>query len=125
MPAPITRARLKLNAVPAPFTYGNSARNSLFGPGIINWDQSLYKRFGITDRMSLEFRAEFFNIMNHANFEIPAANISVPSTVGKITSTNNVPRDIQERVCRLPGRQTSSRFPFRLPSRPHSRERRA
>jgi hypothetical protein len=82
-------------AVPAPFTYGDSARNSLFGPGIISWDQSLYKRFGITERINAEFRAEFFNIMNHANFDVPAANISVPSTVGRITNTTSVPRDIQ------------------------------
>ena len=42
-----------------------------------------------------EFRAEFFNIMNHANFDVPAANISVPSQVGRITNTTNTPRDIQ------------------------------
>jgi hypothetical protein len=33
--------------------------------------------------------------MNHANFDVPAANISVPAQVGKITSTTSVPRDIQ------------------------------
>ncbi len=82
-------------AVPAPFTYGNSARNSLWGPGVINWDQAIYKRFGITERINLEFRAEFFNIMNHANFDVPAANISVPAQVGRITNTTSVPRDIQ------------------------------
>jgi hypothetical protein len=82
-------------AVPAPFTYGNSARNFLFGPGIINWDQSLSKNTRIGERTNLEFRAEFFNIMNHANFDLPASNISVPSTVGRITSTSNAPRAIQ------------------------------
>jgi hypothetical protein len=82
-------------AVPAPFAFGNSARNSLWGPGIINWDQAVYKRFGITDRINLEFRAEFFNIMNHANFDVPAANISVPAQVGRITNITNTPRDIQ------------------------------
>ncbi|HYM13045.1 MAG TPA: carboxypeptidase regulatory-like domain-containing protein [Bryobacterales bacterium] len=82
-------------AVPAPYTYGNSARNSLFGPGIINWDQAVYKRTNISDRISLEFRAEFFNILNHANFDVPASNISVPSQVGRITATTNSSRDIQ------------------------------
>ncbi|MDQ6678358.1 MAG: TonB-dependent receptor, partial [Acidobacteriota bacterium] len=82
-------------AVPAPYTYGNSARNFLFGPGIINWDQSLYKNTRIGERANLEFRAEFFNVMNHANFDIPASNISVPSTIGRITSTSNSPRAIQ------------------------------
>jgi outer membrane receptor protein involved in Fe transport len=83
-------------AVPGPYTYGNSPRNFLYGPGIINWDQAFYKLTNITERTRLEFRAEFFNIMNHANFGTPASiNISVPSTVGKISSTTNASRDIQ------------------------------
>ena len=82
-------------AVPAPYTYGNSARNSLFGPGIVNWDQAVYKKTNITERINIEFRAEFFNIMNHANFDVPASNISVPSQVGRITATTNAPRAIQ------------------------------
>ena len=82
-------------AVPPPFTYGNSARNLLYGPGIINWDNAVFKNTSITERIKLEFRAEFFNIMNHANFDIPASNISVPSQVGRITSTSNTARDIQ------------------------------
>ena len=82
-------------ALPAPYLYGNSARNSLFGPGIINWDQAVYKRTNITERLHTEFRAEFFNIMNHANFDVPAANISVPLQVGRTTATTNAPRDIQ------------------------------
>jgi hypothetical protein len=42
----------------------------------------------------VQFRAEFFNLPNHANFGAPGANISVPSTVGKITSAGD-PRQIQ------------------------------
>src|SRR3954447_1745097 len=44
-------------AVPAPFTYGNSARNLLFGPGYFNWDSAIYKHTRITEIFDLEFRA--------------------------------------------------------------------
>lgn len=81
-------------AVPAPFTYGNSARNLLFGPGYFDWDVGIFKNTAIGERMMLEFRGEFFNFLNHANFGLPAANISVPSTVGRISSAGD-PRTIQ------------------------------
>jgi hypothetical protein len=81
-------------ALPAPFTYGNAARNNLFGPGDIVFDVSFLKNFTIVERVKSQFRAEFFNFPNHANFNNPAANISVPSTVGKITSAGD-PRQVQ------------------------------
>jgi hypothetical protein len=80
--------------VPAPFTWGNSARNLLFGPGLFNWDQALFKSFNFTERLRLDFRAEAFNSFNHANFGQPAANISVPATVGRISSAA-APRAVQ------------------------------
>lgn len=82
-------------AVPAPFTYGNSARNMLFGPALFNWDAALFKHTPIGDRIVLEFRAEFFNILNHPSFGLPAADITTPATVGRITSTANDARNIQ------------------------------
>jgi outer membrane receptor protein involved in Fe transport len=82
-------------AVPAPFTFGNSPRNVLWGPGYFTWDTSLIKNTAITERVNFEFRAEFFNVLNHASFNAPAANISVPNQVGRITSTFTGPRDIQ------------------------------
>lgn len=81
-------------AVPAPFTYGNSARNLLFGPGSFSWDAAVFKNTMLTENLRLEFRAEFFNILNHANFGLPASSISVPATVGRISSASD-PRDIQ------------------------------
>jgi len=81
-------------AVPAPFNYGNSARNMLFGPGIFSWDASLFKDARLSEKVSLQFRAEFFNLPNHANFGLPASNISVPATVGRISSAGAA-RDIQ------------------------------
>jgi outer membrane receptor protein involved in Fe transport len=82
-------------AVPAPFTYGNSARNLLFGPGYFNWDTAVFKNTALTERVNLQFRAEFFNVLNHPSFNPPAGNISVASQVGRISSTSNAPRDIQ------------------------------
>jgi hypothetical protein len=81
-------------AVPAPFTFGSSARNHLFVPGDIVFDVSVLKDTKIYERATLQFRAEFFNFPNHANLGGPATNISVPATVGRITSVGD-PRQIQ------------------------------
>ncbi|MCC6588684.1 MAG: TonB-dependent receptor [Bryobacterales bacterium] len=81
-------------SIPAPFTYGNSARNLLFGPGDIVFDLSVLKDTPINERVKLQLRFEFFNIPNHPNFGNPGTNISVPATVGKITSAGD-PRQIQ------------------------------
>jgi hypothetical protein len=77
------------------FTIGNAGRNILIGPGMYNVDFSVFKNFGISERMRLQFRTEFFNLFNTAQFSNPASNISVPSTVGKISSTRVPERQIQ------------------------------
>jgi hypothetical protein len=82
-------------AVPQVFAFGNSARNSLFGPNLFGWDNGFMKNTPLTERLNLEFRAEFFNILNHPSFAAPASNISVPSQVGRITSTVSTARDVQ------------------------------
>jgi hypothetical protein len=74
-------------------TFGNLGRNSLYGPGQISWDMAVSRRFSLTERWRLDFRADFFNIMNHANPKNPGTNIS-NSTFGQITSYND-PRVIQ------------------------------
>jgi hypothetical protein len=73
-------------AIPAPFTFGNSGRNILWGPGLVSFDMSVYKNFTFAERLNLQFRSEFFNLFNKTNFGNPAANISVPATVGVIGS---------------------------------------
>ena len=50
-----------------PFTFGDAGRNIVRGPGLQNWDLSIFKMFPIRDQMRLEFRSEFFNIWNHVN----------------------------------------------------------
>jgi hypothetical protein len=80
---------------PAPFTFGNSARNMLFGPGQKLVDLSVLKDTRIGDRFTVQFRAEAFNATNTPSFGNPSANISVPASVGKIRSTSVPARAIQ------------------------------
>ena len=49
-------------------TFGNAGRNIIEGPGYKTWDMSLVKQFPIREQMHFEFRAEFFNILNHVNY---------------------------------------------------------
>ena len=49
-------------------TFGNAPRNNIKGPGYTEWDTSLVKQFPIKEQMHFEFRAEFFNILNHVNY---------------------------------------------------------
>jgi len=49
-------------------TFGNAGRNIIEGPGYTEWDTSLVKQFPISEQKHLEFRAEFFNLLNHVNY---------------------------------------------------------
>lgn len=87
--------------VPPNGTYGNVGRDVLTGPGLTTVDFSALKNTAITERVSLQFRAEFFNILNHTNFNTPnpvvftAATGGPVSTAGVITSTSTTSRQIQ------------------------------
>jgi hypothetical protein len=81
---------------------GNSIRAPLSGPDYVNTDFSAIKDFPLAFRegMYLQFRAEFFNLFNHAQFFLPGGSsgmqdISSPSSFGVITQTVNNPRLIQ------------------------------
>src|SRR4029077_20121118 len=54
--------------VPLNGPYGNAGRDILQGPGLKNADVSFSKRISLAERTNLQFRAEFFNLFNHANF---------------------------------------------------------
>jgi hypothetical protein len=69
----------------APGTFGNSGRGILRGPGYLNMDLGVLKTTGVTERLRLQFRAEFFNALNHPNFRLPTSNIS-SSQKGRITA---------------------------------------
>ena len=64
-------------APPQPWTWGNMARNSLWGPGSSNWDISLAKTFAIAERVRAQVRADAFNAFNHFNLGNP--NTSLPN----------------------------------------------
>ena len=58
-------------SAPAYGTVGNVARDTLTGPGYADWDLSLLKTTQFTERIRLQFRAEFFNVLNHTNLQTP------------------------------------------------------
>jgi hypothetical protein len=74
-------------------TFGNLGRLSLNAPGIINFDVAFSRRFTFSERWKLDFRSDFFNIMNHANWNSPTTSIS-SAQFGQITSFGS-PRIIQ------------------------------
>ena len=77
-------------------TFGDLGRNIYRGPFQQSWDFSLIKNFNITERQTLRFTSDFFNIWNHPNFQNPAdADVENPGTFGRIISTSGTPRLIQ------------------------------
>jgi hypothetical protein len=79
---------------PAQFTYGNAGRNILYGPGRVNVDLSLFKEFSVGQDVRLQFRVEFFNLLNTPQFDLPNAAIGT-AAAGTITSIVGTPRQIQ------------------------------
>ena len=79
--------------------YGNVGRDTLIGPGLATWDFSTLKDARIRERLSLQFRAEIFNLLNRANFNTPNGVAFTPSSVsptaGAITSTSTTSRQVQ------------------------------
>jgi hypothetical protein len=90
---------------------GNSGRNQLNGPGLINFDVSLFKNMKFTrvsENFNVQFRVEFFNVFNHPNFSPPVDNTAVFDSTGaslaappgnggagQITSTVTTSRQMQ------------------------------
>jgi len=83
---------------PPPGELGNASRTPLSGPDFVNTDFSIIKHFVPREGMRVDFRTEFFNLFNHAQFGLPGgqsfADINSP-TFATITSTVNNPRVIQ------------------------------
>lgn len=74
---------------------GNASRVPVFGPDFVNTDFSVIKQFKLPwENMGLNFRTEFFNLFNHAQFGQPGSNVSGPG-FGAVNSTVNNPRLIQ------------------------------
>ncbi len=79
---------------PAAGHLGTASRTSVIGPAFVEFDASVQKVFQLTEATNLQFRADCFNIANHANFALPNSNLSSPQA-GVISSTVGVPREIQ------------------------------
>ncbi len=67
---------------------GTANRRFFHGPGLNNWDFALHKTTRITERTSIEFRAEFFNMYNHAQFLNPRGNLA-SSRFGRVTKSKD------------------------------------
>ncbi len=81
-------------SAPAAGEFGNAARLLGFGPGFIGLDTTLNKKFTITERYNLQFRTDFYNLPNRANFNVPAA-VFGRGDFGRVTSTIGTGRQIQ------------------------------
>jgi hypothetical protein len=81
-------------AVPAPYHFGNAGRNILTGPGLFSLDMAVSRRFPIRERASVSIDVEAFNLLNHANFDLPERYADQPATFGRIFSAR-APRQLQ------------------------------
>src|SRR5262249_23263391 len=103
---PVHYIKTQCFTVPNPITLrGNLGRNTLIGPGLLNFDFSVFKSNyikRISDRLNAQFRAEVFNVLNHTNFSPPLDNRNIFDSngvpignAGFITSTQTPSRQIQ------------------------------
>jgi hypothetical protein len=83
----------RLDPVKQAGQFGNAGRNVARGPAFTNVDASLTRTFRLWEQTGLEFRAEAFNVANHANLGLPVADLNSPN-FGQIL-TSNAPRLIQ------------------------------
>ena len=113
--------------------YGNLGRDTYIGPGLATWDLSVSKDTRIREGMSLQFRAELFNLLNRANFNTPnlitdvleaPPNTTVPEqspTAGQIISTSTTSRQIQFGLKLLWRINQVGSINVRFPTRPRFR----
>jgi hypothetical protein len=72
-------------AVPPIATFGNAPNSVFRGPGTNNWDFGAYKNFSLTERLKLQFRAQFFNFFNHPSFNYVDPGMG-DAAFGQVTS---------------------------------------
>jgi hypothetical protein len=78
-------------AVPRPGMFGNLQRGLLHGPGYVQTDVTIAKRFPLRESMNVEFRAEVYNILNHTNFQSPIATLNPTLGTGSNQMQPGVP----------------------------------
>jgi len=81
--------------VAAPGVFGNAGVGTEHAPDFKNVDFSLAKKFNMSERRYVDFRADFFNIANHPNFGPPGATVSSTGSFGVISSQIGSARVIQ------------------------------
>lgn len=81
-------------AAPAPYTFGNAGVNTMFGPSFVNLDQSLQRKFSITERYAFVLRVDAFNALNHSNWGYPNNYVNTPQ-FGTITMAEGTGRELQ------------------------------
>jgi hypothetical protein len=74
--------------------FGNSAVGSILGPGQFNWDIALLKNTKITEALTMQFRTEWYNVWNHAQFNPPVNNVAY-TTFGQVQNSAVPPRIMQ------------------------------
>ncbi|MGH9845734.1 MAG: hypothetical protein ACREEM_44060, partial [Blastocatellia bacterium] len=74
---------------PADGTFGTSARNTIVGPRVHIVDFSVSKATKLTERFALQFRAELFNLFNHANLSLPNVDFN-SGAFGSVSETPDV-----------------------------------
>jgi outer membrane receptor protein involved in Fe transport len=93
-------------------TVGNLGRNVLVGPGYVDTDLGVLKNTRINERLSLQFRAELFNIFNHPNFSIPATTVF---TAGSIFSNYQAtPSSTAGQITAIVGNARQTQFSLKL-----------
>jgi hypothetical protein len=76
-------------------SFGNTRKNTVLGPTFRNWDLSLIKNFKLPENTSLQFRAEFFNLLNHTNFVLNQTGTDLQSPTFGLPDQARDPREIQ------------------------------
>jgi hypothetical protein len=82
-------------STPASGVFGNAGRNMLVGPKFVNLDMSAIKDTRFKENLALQFRAEFFNILNHPSWGNPTSAATTAATGGQILSTFSTARQVQ------------------------------
>jgi hypothetical protein len=75
-------------AIAQRYTFGNSGRNVLIGPGLSNLDLAFMKDFRLHHEQTLQFRVEVFNFFNHPNLRLPESYVDNPATFGRILAAD-------------------------------------
>jgi len=81
-------------ATPPAYTFGNSGRNSVYGPGLQAMDLGVVREFSIAEESRFEVRAEFFNALNHTNLGTPNRFVNT-ANFGSITEITTPGREVQ------------------------------